>query len=151
VPVEDDAIPPPRPVVRPVKPVDDESLADRGRELFFKLQCGACHTEAAGARGPALTGLFGTRVNLKGGGAVVADDAYIAESIRRPRAKVVEGWSPVMPLYDTDRVSDDEVRAIVAFVKARKRGDPVPKGEHFPPPVGSPVERSEPAPRPREK
>ena len=148
--VEDDSIPPPRPVVRPAV-VADEALADRGRELFLKLQCAACHTEAAGAKGPALTGLLGTRVNVKDGGMAVADEAYIIESIRRPRAKVVEGWNPIMPIYDTDKVSDEEVLALVAYIKARKRGDPMPKGNEFPPPVGAPVERPEPAPPPREK
>ncbi len=46
---------------------------------------------------PMLEGLYGSRVPLEGGGAEIADDAYILESILNPRAKVVEGWKPIMP------------------------------------------------------
>src|SRR5207253_200705 len=57
------------------------SPALEGRKLFLKLQCVSCHSADPDARAPVLEGLYGRRVPLRGGGAVVADHAYIRESI----------------------------------------------------------------------
>ena len=43
-----------------------------------------------------------------------ADDAYLKESILEPNAKVVQGFSPVMP---PQKLSDQEVAALVAYIK----------------------------------
>ena len=146
--VEDDTIPPPRPVHR--EPAD-ESLAFEGRKLFLKLQCATCHTARPDAKGPNLEGLFGSKVALKGGGAETADENYIIESIRRPRLKVVEGWEPIMPVYFEQHASNEDVNALVAYIRSLKRGDGT-KEERFPLPVGAPTERpKELAPPPREK
>jgi cytochrome c oxidase subunit 2 len=75
------------------------SPALEGRKLFKKLQCAACHTGDAKARGPSLASLYGRSVLLRDGGRVPADAAYVRESILRPKAKVVAGWEPIMPSY----------------------------------------------------
>src|SRR5437667_1515883 len=49
------------------------SMALEGRKLFQKLQCIACHSADARARGPVLEGLYGQRVTLRDGGTVLAD------------------------------------------------------------------------------
>lgn len=47
---------------------------------------------------------------------VVADDAYLVESLRQPNAKVVVAYpSSVMPAYDT-LLKDDEVSTILAYL-----------------------------------
>ncbi|MBN9118271.1 MAG: cytochrome c [Planctomycetes bacterium] len=125
---DDDSIPPPRPVTR--KPAD-EALAGKGRELFTKLQCARCHT--TGAKAPLLEGLYGTKVQLRGGAAETADDDYIVESIRKPRAKVVEGWEAIMPAYDEDQASAEDLNALVAYIRSLKRGDLEPKEPLAPP------------------
>jgi mono/diheme cytochrome c family protein len=131
-----ETIPPPREVVR-AAPEPMEGAVAEGRQLFLKLQCVNCHTAKPDARAPVLEGLYGTRVPLKGGGVEVADEAYIRESILKPREKVVEGWEPIMPSYE-GKVTAEELNSLVQFVRSLKRGSQPAKGEPFPPPVGAP-------------
>ena len=44
--------------------------------------------------GPTWFGLYGSDVELDNGTTVVADDAFIAESILDPKAKEVAGFPP---------------------------------------------------------
>jgi mono/diheme cytochrome c family protein len=125
-PGEPEVAPPPRPVSRKGEPANDPvdgELAHQGRQLFLKLQCIRCHSATPTGKAPLLEGLYGTKVPLKGGGTATADDAYIIESIRKPKAKVVEGWEPSMPAYDKDQVSDEDMKALVAFIRSLKKGE----------------------------
>src|SRR5262245_58797505 len=103
----------------------DGSLAWEGQQLYRKLQCIDCHVPNAGAgththpRAPSLEGLYGRTVPLEGGGNIVADDAYIIESILNPRAKVVEGWKPIMP-HCQGQVSEEDLNKVVAYIKSLK-------------------------------
>ncbi len=119
------------------KPVDG-SLAHTGRKLFLKLQCAVCHSGTANAMAPNLEGLYGKKVALKGGGAEIADDQYIRQSIRQPKAKVVEGWEPIMPPFDKEKLTDEEMVALVAYVRLLKPGDTPVRHEPVPKPVGPP-------------
>src|ERR1043165_4271225 len=59
--------------------------AEQGREIVRTHGCSACHgTNGQGGVGPALTGLYGSRVTLADGSTVLADERFIAESIRTP-------------------------------------------------------------------
>lgn len=130
----DGPIPPPRPLLREPDPTD-MTPAFEGRKLFLQLQCIKCHA-AEGGKGPNLEGVYGTTVELKGGGATLADDWYVVESIRNPRAKVVAGWESIMPAYDADQVPAEDLSKLVAYVRSLRKGGP--KGEAFPAPVGAP-------------
>ena len=121
----------------------DGSLGHEGRQLFLKLQCINCHSATPTGKAPVLEGLYGTRVPLKGGGAEVADDTYIIESIRRPRLKVVDGWEAVMPAYDESQVSAEELNALVAYIRSLKKGTTPDRTERFPAPNGAPTERTQ--------
>src|SRR5262249_39767391 len=57
-----------------------------GAALFASLGCVACHQPQPGALGPSLIGLYGSHVKLQDGSEVLADDAYIRESILNPTA-----------------------------------------------------------------
>jgi cytochrome c oxidase subunit 2 len=118
----------------------DGSLAFEGRQLFLKLQCISCHTGTDKARAPVLEGLYGSRVNLKGGGAEIADAAYIRESILKPRAKVVEGWEAIMPSFE-GQVTEEDIIALTEFIRSLQRGKTPDATAHFPAPVGAPTER----------
>ncbi|AMV24520.1 Cytochrome c oxidase subunit 2 precursor [Gemmata sp. SH-PL17] len=120
----------------------DGSLAHEGRQLFLKLQCINCHGANATAKAPVLEGLYGSRVPLAGGGAEIADDHYIIESIRRPRLKAVEGWEKIMPAYDESQVSAEEMNALVAYIRSLKKGTTPDNTQRFPAPVGAPTERT---------
>lgn len=130
----------------------DGSMAHKGWQHFQRLQCQSCHTPNAAAgsrehpRAPSLEGLYGRTVPLKGGGSVVADEAYIRESIVNPRAKVVEGWEGVMPGNYESQVTEEELAQLVAYIRTLKAGGMIAPNDRAPAPFGAP--RNTPTPTP---
>jgi cytochrome c oxidase subunit 2 len=129
---------------RPGSGPTDGSLAWQGRQLFLKLQCSNCHY--VGGRAPILEGIWDKYVPIKGGGMKKVDEGYVAESILNPRAKVHEGWEPIMPTYrgqlkdDSLGLSEQEVLIrLIAFIKTLGRGQTPDRTEQFTPPVGAPT------------
>ncbi|MBX9584942.1 MAG: cytochrome c oxidase subunit II [Gemmataceae bacterium] len=124
----------------------DGSPAFKGWQHFQRLQCQKCHVPNAGAgtrehpQAPTLEGLFGRTVPLKGGTSVVADDQYLRESVVNPRAKVVEGWEPIMPGNYRDQVTEEELRDLVAYIKWLKPGQMIPPNDKAPSLNGAPRE-----------
>lgn len=68
-------------------------------------------------RGAKLEGIYGHEVRLVGGQTVVADDAYIRNSILNPSAQVVEGFQPIMPTFK-GQVTEEQLVSIVAYIKS---------------------------------
>lgn len=118
VPVADGPIPPPRPLLR--EPTPDHIV--EGRQLFLKMQCIKCHTADTNGKAPLIEGLYGTTVTLKGGATALVDDGYVFESIRKPRAKVVAGWEPIMPAYDVEQLPAEELSAVIAYIRSLGKG-----------------------------
>jgi len=127
------------------------SLAAAGEKLFQDLACITCHRSDSEGRGPKLDGVFGHPVTLASGERVVADEAYIRESIVNPGAKVVAGFQPVMPTYQ-GLVNEEGLMQLVAYVKSL--GGPATAGPGAalasPAPATAPAAAS-PAPSPRPK
>jgi cytochrome c oxidase subunit 2 len=95
----------------------EDSPVDAGAKLFQDLACITCHTEGSGARGPSLTNVAGHEVELQGGAKVVADDAYLRESIVNPQAKIVAGFQPLMPTFQ-GLVTEEQLLQLIAYVKS---------------------------------
>ena len=93
------------------------SLASNGLTLFSQLGCSTCHRSDSQGRGPNLVGVFGRPVLLEDGRTVVADENYIRESILSPSAKIVNGYKPIMPVFQ-GLVSDEQLNALVEYVKS---------------------------------
>ena len=93
------------------------SLAAAGEQLFQDLACITCHRADSEGRGPRLEGVFGHPVSLASGERVMADEAYIRESIVNPAAKVVAGFQPVMPTYQ-GLVSEESLMQLVAYIQS---------------------------------
>ncbi|HET7435971.1 MAG TPA: cytochrome c oxidase subunit II [Thermoanaerobaculia bacterium] len=93
------------------------SLASQGEQLFQKYACNTCHTNDATGRGPVLAGLYGKPVQLATNATVAADDNYIRESILNPQAKIVKGFSPIMPTFQ-GQVSEEDLLKLLAFIRA---------------------------------
>jgi len=93
------------------------SLAAAGEKLFQDLACITCHRADSEGRGPRLEGVFGHPVSLASGERVMADEAYIRESIVNPAAKVVAGFQPVMPTYQ-GLVSEESLMQLVAYIQS---------------------------------
>ena len=88
-----------------------------GAQLVKDYGCVACHaTDTKRLVGPGWGGLYGSNVKLADGSSVLADDAYLAESIRQPGAQIVDGYpAGVMPVYAT-LLKEDEIKAMVAYI-----------------------------------
>ena len=96
--------------------------AAAGQQLFQTLGCASCHgTNGEGERGPALTGAFGKETELQSGGKVIADEAYVRESIINPQAKLVKGFGPIMPTFQ-GQISEDQLVQLVAYIKSLSAG-----------------------------
>jgi cytochrome c oxidase subunit 2 len=93
------------------------SLADAGQKLFADLACNTCHRPDAQGRGPVLDGLLGKTVSLQSGGTIVADEAYLRESILNPSAKVTAGYQPIMPTFQ-GLVSEDQLLQLIEYIKS---------------------------------
>jgi len=91
----------------------------RGQALVTANGCAACHSIDGSARiGPTWFNLFGSTVQLSDGTSVTADDAFLAESIKAPQAKIVAGFeTQIMPPY---QFTDEQIADIVAYIKTLK-------------------------------
>lgn len=96
------------------------SMAEQGQALFNQLGCGNCHSSVVNnaiGRGPNLVNLYGSRVDLKDGSAVKADESYIRESVMYPQSKIVAGFDDIMPTFK-GLISDDGMIKLIAYVKS---------------------------------
>ena len=106
--------------VAPGKTAPTSSLTDA--ELFRQMECATCHTvdpNTPASTGPSLFGLYGSEVSLQDGSTVTADEAYLRESILKANTKIVAGYMPVMPSYDS-RLTKEEVGRLVSYMKSFK-------------------------------
>jgi len=88
----------------------------RGQALVAANGCAACHsTTGAQGIGPTWRGLFGSEEELTDGTTVIAEEAYLAESIHDPQAKIVAGFeTQLMPTYG---FTEQQIADIVAYIK----------------------------------
>jgi cytochrome c oxidase subunit 2 len=93
------------------------SMSSAGAQLFARLGCGDCHKADDGLRGPSLAGLYGTRITLEDGESLIADDAYIGESILVPAARLTRGFPPLMPTF-AGQVSEEDLFQLIVYVKS---------------------------------
>ena len=95
---------------------DPSPAARLGLEKAQHAGCAGCHgLDFTGGVAPALVGLAGSTVELHDGSTVVADRAYLTESIVAPGAKRVRGATLQMP---TVSLSDEQVGQIVDWLLA---------------------------------
>ncbi len=93
------------------------SMSARGQRAFNDFACNTCHMTDAGGRGPSLNGLYGSQVTLASGATVVADDAYLRESILNPQAKLVAGYQPLMPTFQ-GLVNEETLMGLIEHIKS---------------------------------
>jgi cytochrome c oxidase subunit 2 len=102
--------------------------------------CLRCHTlDGTPHIGPTWAGLYGARVPLADGTAVIAEEAYLTESMMNPMTQIHAGFAAVMPSY-LGLLRPAETAAIVELIKSL-RAAPPPAGVG-PPPQGTIESRS---------
>jgi cytochrome c oxidase subunit 2 len=96
---------------------EDQPPASAGEELFARYRCDTCHFQGGQARCPSLSNLFGQPVRLADGSTVVADEAYLRESILNPAAKVVAGYPTNMPTFQ-GQLTEEQVFHLIEYIKS---------------------------------
>jgi len=94
-----------------------ESPVAAGARLFQQLGCATCHRADGPGSGPSLVGLFGQTVRLQSGETVLADEAYIRESVLYPTAKIVAGYQPIMPTFQ-GLISEEGLLQLIAYIRS---------------------------------
>jgi cytochrome c oxidase subunit 2 len=93
-------------------------LASKGQQLFLQNGCSTCHLLDQQGRCPNLRGLYNKPVLLSDGSTVIADDAYIRESILDPNAKIAASFErDIMPVFK-DQLSEENVIQLIAYIKS---------------------------------
>jgi len=106
-------------------PREEVNLARVGRVVAAEQGCLRCHTlDGTPHIGPTWAGLYGSVSPLERGGEVVVDGAYITESMMDPLARVVRGFSPVMPSY-LGRIQPAETAAILELMRELRDERPI--------------------------
>ena len=105
------------------------SLAVSGQKLFQDLACHTCHRPDASGRGAVLNGVYSNPVTLDNGRSVIADDAYLRESILNSQAKIVAGYPrpSIMPTFQ-GQISEDQLMQLIAYIRSLK-DEPADSGE----------------------
>jgi cytochrome c oxidase subunit 2 len=94
------------------------SLEKQGEQLFEQYGCVSCHLTSGNGRCPSLRYVFGRPVQLDDGRTVMADEAYVRESILNPNAKVVKGYPhDLMPVFQ-GQIGEDGLIELIAYVKS---------------------------------
>ncbi|MFT3764298.1 MAG: cytochrome c oxidase subunit II [Minicystis sp.] len=127
-------------------PREPLSLVRVGENIAAEQGCFRCHTpDGTPHIGPTWAGLYQSSVPLEDGSTVIADEAYITESIMDPLSRIHLGFEPVMPSF-LGKLQPPEIAAIVEYIRSLRDVAPAP-GARTPPPGGLPFVRSGP-PRP---
>jgi cytochrome c oxidase subunit 2 len=88
-----------------------------GEKLFAEKACNTCHYPDGKGRAPSLNGLYGKKVQLADGSTVMADDAYIRESILNPNAKIVARYQALMPAFQ-GQLTEEQLLSLMSYVKS---------------------------------
>jgi cytochrome c oxidase subunit II len=100
------------------------TLAELGQQMYEQHGCSTCHLLDQQGRGPNLRGLYNKPVYLRDGRIVIADDAYIRESILDPNAKIVASFEPdIMPVFK-GQISEEGIIQLIAFIKSLSPNTP---------------------------
>jgi cytochrome c oxidase subunit 2 len=110
-------------------------LFERGARIYARATCISCHSTDGtliGGGGPTFKDIWGHEAHVTVGGqtqTVTVNEDYVRESILYPMAKIVVGFPAVMPSFK-GQLSDDEILALIEFIKSRAAG-------YVPPPTST--------------
>lgn len=94
-----------------------DDLAHQGKQLFVARGCAGCHAGSSAVHAPSLVGIYNKPVQLSNGKSVVANDAYIRDSILQPTRDIVAGYEPIMPSF-SGVLGNGEIEALVAYIRS---------------------------------
>lgn len=93
------------------------SLRDQGERVAAEMGCFKCHSvDGTPHIGPTWLDLYGRTEKLTTGATVIADEAYLTESMMDPGVKVVAGFNPVMPSF-FGKLAPAQTAALIEYIK----------------------------------
>jgi cytochrome c oxidase subunit 2 len=94
------------------------SMAEQGEKVFEQYGCVTCHVLDQQGRCPSLRNVFGKPVQLDDGRTVLADEAYVRESILNPNAKIVKGYHrDIMPVFQ-GQIGEESLLQLIVYIKS---------------------------------
>ncbi|KIF79935.1 cytochrome B561 [Noviherbaspirillum autotrophicum] len=99
-----------------------EGMAARGFALYRRYGCSGCHEAQSSVHAPDLHGLLGRTVHLQDGRSLVADEAYVRDSVLLPKKEVVAGYAPIMPSF-AGQIAEEDLLAIIEYLRSTGGGD----------------------------
>jgi len=96
---------------------EGDDLAHQGAALFRSFGCSGCHTPGSSVHAPDLHDLYGRPVHLSDGRTLIADEAYLRDSILLPNKDIVAGFSPIMPSF-AGVASEGQLVELLAYLKS---------------------------------
>lgn len=109
-----------------VEAVVDESKmtpAQRGQRIYKQVaapSCATCHSiDGSKIVGPSFKGLYGRNSKMSDGTEILADDAYLKDSILNPNAHIVETYAAAMPPY-AGQLKEEQISDLIEYIKTLK-------------------------------
>lgn len=100
------------------------TLAEMGELVANRYGCLRCHTaDGTPHIGPTFARAYGREVPLADGQALIADEAYLTESMMDPLARIHRGYEPVMPSY-RGLLTAAEIGALVEYIRSLRDVSP---------------------------
>lgn len=94
-----------------------EPMHVAGGKLFQQLGCATCHKSDNTGRGPTMVGLYGSRVTLKSGEVMLADEDYLRDCITKPNTRLLPNYEPIMPTFK-GIISEEGLLQLIAYIKS---------------------------------
>jgi cytochrome c oxidase subunit 2 len=96
-----------------------ENPIDRGRYWAEQYGCLACHsTDGSPLIGPTWQGVYMHEVLMEDGSTVMADEAYLYESIVNPGDQIVSGFANLMPAAIAEGMTEEQIDEVIEFIKS---------------------------------
>jgi len=106
------------------------SAEPRGLTVLNEQGCTGCHSlDGSEGIAPSLFQLAGAERALVRGdrGEIIAIDSdYLHRAIRQPEIELVEGYDPMMPPYDEQTISEDDLQAVINYLMGTATAEPKP-------------------------
>ncbi len=107
------------------------SAEPRGLIVLQEQGCTGCHSlDGSDGIGPSLYQLSGQQRKLLVAGQskeLSIDEDYLRRAIREPEAEIVSGYDPIMPAYDSDTLSEEDLQAVIDYLLGKATVPAAPK------------------------
>jgi cytochrome c oxidase subunit II len=95
-----------------------ETFVEAGATVYQHHGCSGCHgDQGAGGIGPALAGLYGSEVKLRGGAIAKVDETYLRNCIMTPQKRQVAGYPEIMPSF-AGQIDEEHLLKLIAYIKS---------------------------------